>query len=136
MAKSTTGQKMTDKIFLVTSPDVVLYDGIRILTVDLIPEQTQIVSDALSKLDITPNVIVYIANSQLDENWLLDKRPKADLIIFNADSENNLIVGYLAAQGNSVYFGNLKNLHKVNRSAIYTTDDCFNVIDKLIKQYE
>ena len=64
-----------------------------------------------------------------------DKKHKSDIIIFNADSDNDIVVGYLAAQTNSYYFGNLKLLSTVNRSAIYNTDQLYDLLEKLIGHY-
>jgi hypothetical protein len=126
---------MSNKVLLVTPPDDVLLDGIRILLVDLVPEQQQIISDALTQLDSIPNVILYVWNSTNDINWLLDKKSKSDAIIFNADSENDVIIGYMAAQSNSHYFGTLKILSMVNKSTIYDTDQVLIILENKIKQY-
>jgi hypothetical protein len=120
---------MTDKIVLVTPPDDIALDGKRILTVNLTQEQQELFSDALKKVENDKNIIVYIWNDQ-DTDWLFDKKPKADSIIFNADSSNDLIVGYMAAQPNSYYFGSLKSLHLVNNSAIYSVDQCVDIITR------
>jgi hypothetical protein len=64
---------MTDKIVIVTPPDDILTDGVRVLLFDLVDEQTAILSDALKQLrDTTANAIVYSYNS-LNENidWLI-----------------------------------------------------------------
>ena len=126
---------MTDKVLLVTAPDDVLVDGIRILLVDIIPEQQQIISDALTQLDNSPDIVVYVWNSDNDTSWLLDKKLKSDAIIFNADSENDVIIGYMAAQSNSHYFGTLKILSMVNKSTIYDTDQVLIILENKIKQY-
>ena len=115
---------MTDKIVLVTPPDDVKTDGIRILLVDLTSAQTDLLSQALYLLppSISVTGIIYNWHSTDNVEWLLDKKHKCDAIIFNAESENDLIVGYMAAQPNSYYIGNLKLLTTVNTSAIYTID--------------
>jgi hypothetical protein len=126
---------MSDKVLLVTSPDDVLVDGVRILLVDLVPEQQQIVSNALAQLATIPNVVLYIWNSSDDASWLLDKKSKSDTIIFNADSENDVIIGYMAAQSNSHYFGTLKILSVVNNSTIYNIDQVLTILENTIKQH-
>jgi hypothetical protein len=126
---------MTDKVLLVTAPDDVLVDGIRILLVDIVPEQQQIISDALTQLDISPDMIVYIWNSTNSIEWLLDKKLKSNTIIFNANSENDVIIGYMAAQSNSHYFGTLKILSTVNNSTIYNVDQVLIILENEIKQY-
>ena len=126
---------MTDKVLLVTAPDDVLVDGIRILLVDIVPEQQQIISDALTRLDNSPDVIVYVWNSTNSTSWLLDKKLKSDAIIFNANSENDVIIGYMAAQSNSHYFGTLKILSMVNNSTIYNIDQVLIILENIINQY-
>lgn len=126
---------MTNKVLLVTAPDDVLVDGIRILLVDIVPEHQQIISDALTLLDNSPDIIVYVWNSANDTAWLLDKKLKSDAVIFNADGENDVIIGYMAAQSNSHYFGTLKILSVVNKSTIYDTDQVLIILENKIKQY-
>ena len=126
---------MTDKIILVTPPDDLLEDSVRILALDLEAAQSQILSDSLISLDNIPNIVVYVWKNGDDTTWLFDKKPKADLIIFNANSENQTLIGYFAAQKNSYYFGDLKTLHTVKKSAIYTVDHCINILEETIKNY-
>jgi hypothetical protein len=63
----------------------------------------------------------------------MDKVIKSDFILFNADSPNNgateLIIGYIAAQPNSYYFGNLRDLNLVNKSVIYNSDQIINILE-------
>jgi hypothetical protein len=42
----------------------------------------------------------------------------------------------MAAQRNSVYFGTLKDLAKVNIKAIYNIDDCIKTLETVIGNYE
>lgn len=128
---------MTDKVLIVTPPDDIQRDGVRVLLVDLTIEQMGVLSEAIlktSKLEY-PNVVVYNCQSD-DIDWLLDKKIKSNVIVFNADSENDLIVGYLAAQPNSYYFGTLKSLQNINKSAIYNTDQAIDLLEKMLIQYE
>lgn len=127
---------MTDKVIIVTPPDDVLVDGLRILLVDLHPDQTQLISNALSQLVTIPTIVTYIWKTTDGVEWLLDKKLKASLVIFNADSENDVIVGYMAAQHNSHYFGNLRSLSKANTSAIYNTDQITDILEKTIAQHD
>ena len=128
---------MSDKIVLVTPPDDILQDGIRLLLVDLDTDQTNILSDALKSLTESTSSIVYIWHSLTDDvEWMLEKKHKSDVILFNAASDNDLIIGYLAAQLNSHYFGTLKSLHNINSSAIYNTDQIINILETVIKQNE
>jgi hypothetical protein len=126
---------MTDKVLLVTAPDDVLDEGLRILLVDLDPNQQQLVSDALTRLETIPTIVMYVWNSSYDSDWLLDKKYKSNLIFFNANSENDVIIGYMAAQLHSFYFGNLKILSNVNKNAIYDTEQIFNLMENVIEQY-
>jgi hypothetical protein len=120
---------MTDKILIVTAPDDSLLDGKRILAINLSADQKQLISDALKQVDASKNIIVYTWNDLEDIKWMLDKKHKSDMIIFNADSDNDLITGYMSAQSNSYYFGFLKSLQSVNNSAIYNVDQCIDLIN-------
>lgn len=128
---------MSDRVILVTAPDDIGYDGVRILLVDLTPDQTQVVSEVLTRLNTIPTTILYVTNTVIDSaDWIFDKKHKSDLIIFNADSENDLYVGYFAAQPNSHYFGTLKVLSVINNQAIYDTEECVNLLENLINKHE
>lgn len=126
---------MSDKVIIVTPPDDIQVDGLRILLVDLTPEQTNLISQSLTRLETIPTTITYVWNTSNDISWLLDKKHKSFLIFFNADSENDAIIGYMAAQANSYYFGNLKSLSQVNQNAIYDTEQIFNLMENVIQQY-
>jgi hypothetical protein len=127
---------MNNKIVVVTSPDDVNLDGVRILLVGLDSSQTKMISDVLGKLNNIPTIIVYMSNSLDNIPWLLDKKHKSDLIIFNANYDNDVIIGYMAAQKNSHYFGTLKLLSKVNNSAIYSEEQILCILEDIIKAYE
>lgn len=126
---------MSNKVIIVTPPDDIPVDGLRILLVDLTPDQTNIISQSLTRLETIPTTITYVWNTSNDISWLLDKKHKSFLIFFNADSENDAIIGYMAAQANSYYFGNLKSLSQVNQNAIYDTEQIFNLMENIIQQY-
>lgn len=125
---------MTEKIILITEPDDVQLDSCRILLVDLTEDQNQIISDALKRVEVQSLAIYVTNNSTID--WTLDKKNKSQLIIFNADSDNHLLIGYLAAHKISHYFGNLKILSKANNRVIYNVDDVVNLLEKTIGTYE
>lgn len=127
---------MSDKVFLVTAPDDTPIDAIRILLVDLSPEHTQLISDAFNQFVSIPNIVTYIWRHGESTDWLLDKKHKSHSIIFNAESEDHTIVGYMAAQSNSHYFGTLKTLFRVNNNAIYTADEVVSIVNNLIVRYE
>lgn len=123
---------MISSITLVTSPDDTTQDGCRVLLVDLTPEQTQFVSDALHTVENTGKVIIYIWKTGDTVEWLLDKKHKSKHIIFNADSTNDIITGYIAAQTNSSYLGTLKCLGAANNSAIYSLEQCASIFENII----
>ena len=127
---------MTNQITLVSAPDDVLHDAVRLLLVDLTQEQTQAISEALMSIEDIPATVIYVWSSQDSVSWLIDKKLKSQLIIFNADSEKSEIVGYLSAQSNSCYFGFLKDLEVLNKRAIYSAEDLKEIIDKQFKKYE
>jgi len=126
---------MSDKVILVTPPDDILVDGLRILLVDLDNNQTQMLSDALTVISKLPTIIGYVWNSTYDVEWLLDKKLKSNLIIFNANSEKDAIIGYMAAQSNSYYFGELKDLSEVNKSTIADVHELKQLLENTINKY-
>lgn len=119
---------MKDKVLIVTPPDDIFDEGLRILLVDLKPGHTKIVSEALSKISNVPVTIVYMADTN-NIGWALDKKLKSSIIIFDADSENQALVGYLAAQRNSHYFGTLRGLERVNKSTLYSVEQIVNLLE-------
>jgi hypothetical protein len=119
---------MNDKIIAVTPPDDVLQDGGRLLLVDLTEDQMSVVSKAMGQIEEFNRIVLYIWTPQHDVEWLLDKKHKSDLIIFNADSFDQTLIGYLAAQPNSCYFGVLKSISNVND---YVINDSTQLIDIL-----
>jgi hypothetical protein len=121
---------MSDKILVVTAPDDSTLDGIRILHIDLSEDQRQVVSNAMLNSTISQTIINYVWNSNDPVGWLLDKKSKCNVILFNADSAVDLIVGYMAAHPQSYYFGTLRDLHLVNDRAIYNTDDVMSLLEK------
>lgn len=124
---------MTNRIVLVTQPDDVLDLGIRILVIDLTIEQSNELSEALKNLDTDDDIIVYKWTFGDDIQWCIDKIYKADLIFFNAESQNQTIAGFLAAQKKSAYFGNLMSLKDVNKSVVYDRDSCLNFLNQKLK---
>jgi hypothetical protein len=131
---------MTDKILLVTPPDDTLLQGIRVLLVELDNNQSSMVSAALLNTNLPHNIINYVWQMGNRIDWLLDKMSKSDLIVFNAEAQNNgaieLILGYVAAQPQSYYFGNLKDLHLANDRAIYSVDELTTLLEKIGKQHD
>lgn len=130
---------MSDRILIVTPPDDTLLQGIRVLHVELTDEQSSIVSTALMESKLQHTIINYVWKMGNRVDWLLDKIPKCDLIIFNAEVPPNgtdIIIGWVAAQSKSVYFGNLKDLHMANDRAIYSTEDILTLLERVSKYYE
>ena len=121
---------MTNKIVIVTPPDDVLYDGFRILLVDLNQNQTQLISKALYDIDNLSNTIVYVYNLGNDTTWLFDKILKSHLIIFDAESKDQALAGYLTSKNNAHYFGTQKTLQKIANSAIYDNNDIRTLIEE------
>lgn len=126
---------MTDKVIVITAPDDVLLDGIRLLLVNLTQEQGKYISDALMAFQNSNIVITYAWNKE-SISWLLDKKSKSDLIIFNADTDSDALNGYLAAHPNSHYFGTLKDLHMVNDRAIYSVENILTSLENISKNYD
>lgn len=124
---------MADKAVVVTSPDDIHIDAYRILVAGLTPEQGKLISDVLLKIPYSGDVVLYYWEGN-DVQWLLDKKHKSDLIIFNAEHSNELIVGYLAAQKNAHYFGILKSLSGANTKAIYSSEDLESLLTLILKQ--
>lgn len=127
---------MNNKILVVTSPDDTLLQGIRIAHVDLTEEQSSIVSSGLLTSQLPVDAINYVWKFNEPTDWLIDKLIKSDIIFFNADSLNQTLVGWLTAQRNSYYFGNLKDLRLVNDRAIYSVDYVSTLLEKISKHYE
>lgn len=131
---------MTDRILIVTPPDDILLQGIRILNVNLNEEQNSIVSHALMQTNLPHNIINYTWKMGNRVDWLLDKTSKSDLILFNTINQNsdsglNLILGWISAQPQSYYFGILKDLNIVNDRVIYESERIINLLEKVSKKY-
>jgi hypothetical protein len=127
---------MSDKIFLVTAPDDVLEDGFRVLLVDLTTEQNEFISSILGQLEFINKAVFYIWHATDSVEWLLDKKQKSNLIIFNAESENHTIAGYMSAQPNSHYLGTLRDLNISNKSVINDKEVLVELLEKEIGKYE
>ncbi len=131
---------MTDKILVVTAPDDILLQGIRVTHVDLTQEQSSVISTAMMNSTLPHNIINYVWKTGNRIDWLLDKIAKSDLVFFNADVQNNglseLVIGWTAAQHNSYYFGNLRDLHLANDRAIYSSDDVLFLMEKIAKKHD
>lgn len=122
---------MTDRILLVTPPDDIQLDGLRLLLVDLDSGQSSVVSEALQRIQLDRLVVSYVWSFGQDIDWLLDKKHKSDFIIFNAESANEIITGYMAAQKKAYYFGQLRCLAEVNDKTLYEAQTILQIIEKL-----
>ncbi len=131
---------MTDKILIVTPPDDILLDGIRITHIQLTEEQNSIISSALMNCKLPHTIINYVWKMGDRVDWLLDKIAKSDLVFFNADGPvdpgKDVIIGWAAAQPQSYYFGTLRDLHLANDRVIYNSDDILNLLEKISKKHD
>lgn len=127
---------MADKITIVSPPDDMYDDGFKVLFVDLDRSQEEIVSRSMITTDSDSPIIAYTWNYGADINWLLDKKTKANLIIFNAVSINQTIVGYMAAQPNSFYFSDLRDLNSSADKKIHDPANCGEIFLNYIGKYE
>lgn len=123
---------MLGSVIVITPPDDILSDSLRILCINLTQNQTKLVSDCLKEIDFSRNISVYIWQEENDFDWLVDKKLKADLIIFNAE-QSDMLTGYISGLKNSYYFGNLKNLDKFNTRCIFDLDVLKNIFYKVIE---
>ena len=126
---------MSDKIILVSTPDDVSYDGVRMLFVDLTQSQSDIMSQSLLSLNNIPRIIAYTWQSGDDVDWVIEKSRKSNLIVFNAESNDQTLVGYFAGKTNAYYFGTLRSLSKVNSSVIFDTNQCSELFMDTIEKY-
>lgn len=127
---------MSDRILIVTAPDDIPLQGIRVAHVNLTSEQSGIVSSAMLQTTLPHTIINYVWTFNDPVNWLFDKITKCDLILFNANSPSELLIGWVSAQPQAHYFGTLKDLHIVNDQAIYSDEDILTLLEKISKHYE
>ena len=123
---------MNNKITIITTPDDILQDGIRILVCGLKEEQSTLVSSIIYNLKDYKPTIIYVSNGQNDTEWLLDKKQKCSIIVYNAEMEDQTMVGYLTAQSNSYYFGELRSLTSVNKNKINNKEQLTKIMEDLI----
>ena len=127
---------MTNKVVLVTPPDDVATDALRISIVGLTDKQSNIVSEALTSLEYIPEIVLYVWDESNTIAWLIDKKHKSNLIIFNAEMENAEVAGYLSAQPNAHYFGNMRSLGITNKRAVFDLAQCEQLIKEKVTEYE
>lgn len=131
MATNTISEKMSS-VTVVTYPDDVLIQCPRILLVDLNTDQLDIVSKSLTEYNFDDTIVTYIWKNGEDINWLFDKKLKSDLVIFNAESQNQTIVGYFAAQKKSFFMGDLRDLSIINNSRVFDQTNLLEIFYKVI----
>ncbi len=123
-------------ITLITPPDDILIDGFRILLVDVSRDQSGLITEVLKNLEKNVTVIIYVWTPNQTVEWLIDKKQKSDIIIFNAESENREIVGYMSAQNNAYYMGTLRPFEITNNRAIRDLDSCAFIFENFIGLYD
>jgi len=127
---------MSDKVLLVTAPDDTLEQGVRISLLGLTQDQNLLISRSLLTLESECSVIVYVWQDNENTDWILEKLYKSQVIIFNAEIVNQTLAGFLAAHNNAHYFGTLRSLNEVNKSAIYDQDQCLAILENTVRKYE
>jgi len=125
-----------NKVFLVTAPDDVTYDSIKIICVGLSEAQREIVSQTLQRFNEIPTTVVYVWNNGDSHEWLFDKKQKCDLILFNAENNDKSVVGYFAAHKNAYYFGEIGIYSQVTNRIIHDTDQCHELIKEIVSIHE
>jgi len=117
-----------NRITIITPPDDISQDGVRILVYGCTKEQTLLISSVIYQLEECKPTIIYVSNGQEDSEWALDKKLKCSIIIFNAEADDQTMIGYLTAQSNSYYFGQLRTLKGVNNNRIDTEEQLTTII--------
>jgi len=121
-----------NKITIITPPDDIPQDGVRILVYGCKEEHTLLISSVIYQLEDCKPTIIYVSNGQKDSEWTLDKKLKCSIIVFNAEAEDQTMIGYLAAQTNSYYFGQLRTLNTVNSNKIDSKEQLTTIIGDLV----
>jgi len=124
---------MTDKITIVTYPDDYLQNGHRILFVDLDNAQKEMLSRSLLYSHSDDNLICYSYQDSEDVSWVIDKSIKSQLIVVNADSQNQTLIGYLLSKSNCYYVGNLKGLNSIIDKVIHDSDQFIDILNKIFR---
>jgi hypothetical protein len=125
-----------NKLLLVTPPDDTNIDGLRILLVGISHDKTNLISTALTQLPSIPNTVLYMWAAGNDISWLMDKKNKSHLIIFDVENLPGELIGYFSAQLNSYYFGHLRDLGIINNNSILDVDQCYQLLENTITTYE
>ena len=127
---------MSDQVIVVTPPDDILIEANRILLFDPTVEQTQLISQSLASLEFDVTVIFYIWRSGDDLDWLLDKALKYDLLILNAETIEQTMLGYLFSKPNSYYIGNIRSLSSLKNNQINDQDHLNTILKERLTHCE
>lgn len=127
---------MTAKVTVVTPPDDIICDAKRILLFDPTIDQTQFISDCLMKCSFDSDVVFYIWRFGESLDWLYDKMLKYDLVIMNAETPEQGLLGYLFAKPHSYYLGNLRSLCKLKKNNIIDADHLNNIFKERLDNCE
>ncbi len=128
MEKTQRKANVKNRITIITPPDDIAQDGVRILVYGCTKEQTLLISSVIYQLEECKPTIIYVSNGQNDSEWALDKKLKCSIIVFNAEADDQTMIGYLTAQTNSYYFGQLRSLDSVNNNRINTEEQLTTII--------
>ena len=128
MEKTQRKANVKNRITIITPPDDIAQDGVRILVYGCTKEQTLLISSVIYQLEECKPTIIYVSNGQNDSEWALDKKLKCSIIVFNAEADDQTMIGYLTAQSNSYYFGQLRTLKGVNNNRIDTEEQLTTII--------
>jgi hypothetical protein len=120
---------------MVTAPDDSFVQGVRVLLFDLTPDQYSTFSRSLLDMESVPSVVIYNASVSSPVSWIIDKLLKSDLIIFNAESDNQQLVGYLCSRKESYYFGILRDLSLVNNSVLFDVPQLKEILERLFETH-
>lgn len=125
---------MSNKIVLVTSPDDLLTDGVRLCLVNLNQDQLNLLTQVLSTMQPSVSVIAYIWNPKDPYEWFIDKKIKSDVILFNALAHTHIMNGYLSAHTNCYYFGTLREVTHLYNKEVTSAEQLQSIIQRAIDQ--
>ena len=126
---------MNNKIVLVTAPDDLLTDGVRLCLVNLNQDQLNMLTQVLSSLQTSVPVIAYIWNPKDPYDWFLDKKVKSDVILFNTQTHTQTLNGYLSAHTNCYYFGTLREVTHLYSKEITSTEQLSAIVSRAVDEF-
>lgn len=121
---------MNSKIVLITAPDDVEYDALKIAAVDLAPEQSEALSQVVKLIDIDRDINLYVYNLWDDLKWIIDKASKADIVFANAGSDNQQLIGFLASKRHTHLFGESTLSKALNKEPVFSQEQIEHIIGK------